>query len=321
MTKAKLFWLLATVLLVTVSAEAQQPKKVVRIGVLSPATWSTVNREVFKQGLRELGYVEGQNIVFELRSAEGNPDRFPELAAELVRLNPDIIITSSTSGARAVKYATTTIPIVVTGAGDLVGRGIVASLARPGGNITGFTSISPQLSGKWLELLKEVIPRARRVAFLYRPGEEDELKEVEAAGEAFKIKIQRLMVQQSGELNKAYAAMVKERADAVVVSRNPLTGFHRKQISDLAIKNRLPAMCEGNDFVNDGCLMSYARDPSEGWRLAAGYVDKILKSTKPADLPVQQPTKFDLIFNLKTAKQIGLTIPPNVLVRADKVIR
>ena len=315
-------WLLAIFFLATVSpAEAQQTKRVRRIGVLSSGSERSVDLEVFRQSLRELGYIEGQNIIIEYRWAEGKADRFPELAAELVRLKLDVIVTSGTGPTRALKDATTTIPIVVTSAGDLVGRGLIASLARPGGNITGSTSIAPDLSGKRLELLKEVVPQASRVAFLYQPYEEDELKETQIAAEALGVKIQRLEVQQPNQFQSAYAAMIKERADALLISRNPLNNFHRRQLIDLAVKNRLPAMCDGMDWINDGCLMSYGRDGTEGLRRAATYVDKILKGAKPADLPVEQPMRFELIINLKTAKQIGLTIPPWLLMRADKVIK
>jgi putative ABC transport system substrate-binding protein len=310
-----------TLLTVVVIAEAQQRNKVYRIGYLASGSNTEGREETIRQGLRELGYIEGQNIVIEWRFAKGNADRLPELAAELVRLKLDVIVTAGTLPTQALKEASTTIPIVVTSAGDLVRRGLVASLARPGGNITGQTSITLDLSGKRLELLKEVVPRAARVAFLYQPYEEDELREIQIAARALGVQIQRLEVQQASQFQSAYAAMTKERADVLIISRSSLTNFHRRQLIDLAVKNRLPAMCEGFEWTNDGCLMSYSPDRTEGFRRAARYVDKILKGAKPADLPVEQPTKFEFVINLKTSKQIGLTIPPNVLARADKVIK
>jgi putative ABC transport system substrate-binding protein len=273
--------------------------------------------------LRELGYVEGKNILIEYRYAEGKTDRLPELAAELVRLKLDIIVTAGTVPALALRDGTTTIPIVVASAGDLVGRGLVASLARPGGNITGSTSIAPQLSGKRLELLKEIIPHASRVAVLYQAYEEDEVKEIEIAARPLGVQIQRTEVQQPSQFQSAYAAMTRERASALIISRSALTNSssHRQQLIDLAVKNRLPAMCENWTWTSAGCPVSYGPDQLHLWRRTAVYVDKILKGAKPAELPVEQPTKFEQVINLKTAKQIGLTIPPNVLARADKVIR
>ena len=314
--------LVAVVLLtVVVIAQAQQPNKVYRIGYLSSGSGTEGREKTIHLGLRELGYIEGQNAVIEWRFAKGSADRLPELAAELVRLKLDVIVTSGTLPTRALKDATTTIPIVVTSAGDLVRRGLVASLARPGGNITGQTSITLDLSGKRLELLKEVVPQASRVAFLYQPYEEDELREMQIAARALGVQIQRLEVQQATQFQIAFAAMTKERAEALTISRSSLTNFHRRQLIDLAVKHRLPAMCEGFEWTNEGCLMSYSPDRTEGFRRAARYVDKILKGAKPADLPVEQPTKFEFVINLKTSKQIGLTIPPNVLARANRVIQ
>jgi putative tryptophan/tyrosine transport system substrate-binding protein len=317
------FALSALLFALCTSAEAQQAKKVYRIGYLSigGSFQDSPGLELFRQDLRAFGYIEGQNLVIEWRFAKGNADRLPELAAELVRPNPDVIVTSATQPVRALKDATTIIPIVVIGAGDLVGRGLVASLARPGGNITGSTSIAPELTGKRLELLKEVVPRASRMAFLYQPYERDELREMQIAARALGVQIQQLEVQDASEFQNAYAAMTKERIDALTISRSTLTNFHRKQLIDLAVKHRLPAMCDGTEWANDGCLISYSRDRTESIRRAAVYVDKILKGANPGDLPVQQPKKFELIINVKTAKQIGLTIPPNVLARADRVIR
>jgi putative tryptophan/tyrosine transport system substrate-binding protein len=315
------FWLLATVVLVIVAlAEAQQRHKVYRIGYLS-GVGSEARDEIIRQGLQELGYIEGQNIVIEWRFGEGNADRLPALAAELVGLKLDVIITSGTLPTRALQDATPTIPIVVTSAGDLVGRGLVASLARPGGNITGSTSIAPDLGGKRLELLKEAVPQAARVAFLYQPYEEDELREIQRAAHTLGVQIQRRAIQQASQFQNAYAAMIKERADGLLISRSPFTNGHRTQLIDLAVKNRLPAMCDGIEWTNDGCLMSYAPDRTEGYRRAAVYVDKILKGTKPADLPVAQPTTFELVINMKTAEALGLTIPPSLLFQATEVIR
>lgn len=257
----------------------------------------------------------------EWRFANGDESRLSELAAELVRLKPDILATTATQPARALKNATTTIPIVVLSAGDLVGRGIVASLAKPGGNITGFTSIAPELNGKRLEVLKEIVPRASKVAFLYRPSEQDELKALQIAARALGLQIQPHEVREASDFTTAYAAMTKERAHALIISRNPFTDSHRKALNELAAKHRLPAMCDGIEWTNADCLVSYAQNRADGSRRAAVLVDKILKGAKPADLPVEQPTKFEFVINLKTAKQIGLTIPPNVLARADRVIR
>jgi ABC-type uncharacterized transport system substrate-binding protein len=312
----------ALLLVLCVSAEAQQSKTRFRIGYLTNDAEIRKEYEgIFQQTLRELGYIEGQNLLIEWRFTKGKLELLPNLVDELVRLKLDVIVTSGTQPIRALKKATTTIPIVVTGGGDLVGRGLVESLARPGGNITGVTSIAPDLTGKRLELLKEVVPRAARMAFLYQPHEQDELREMQIAGRALGVQIQPIEVQQASEFQNAYAAMTKERAGALTISRNPFTNFHRKRLIDLSVKKRLPAMCDGTEWTSDGCLLSYARDRTEAIHRAATYVDKILKGAKPADLPVEQPMKFEFIVNLKTAKQIGLTIPPNVLARADRVIR
>jgi putative ABC transport system substrate-binding protein len=257
--------------------------------------------------------------------AEGKRDRLPDLVEEMVRLRPDVIVVASTSFSRALKEATTTIPIVVATAGDLVGTGLVASLARPGGNVTGLTDISSDLSGKRLELLKEAVPKALRVAvFWYTfPGsqDEDEVKQTQVIASSLGIKIQLLGVQGTNEFQGAFAAMKKENASALVIIQGSFTNFHRRQLVELAAKNRLPTMCEQATWTEDGCLLSYGNDPHYNWSRAAVYVDKILKGTKPADIPVEQPMKFEFVVNLKTAKQLGLTIPPNVLARADKVIK
>ena len=303
-------------------SRAQQPKKVPRIGVLRPGSAADdPNFDPFRQGLRELGYVEGKNIVIEYRYAEGKLDRLPDLVMEMLRLKPDVIVVASTGFAEVAKRATITIPIVVLG-GDIVGAGLVSSLARPGGNVTGLTSISPDLSGKRLELLRDVVPKVSRVGVLWYPGrDEDEVKQTEIAGRALGIAIQSVQVQAVKEFDSAYAALKRERANGVILIQGGFTSFHRKQLAELAAKNRLPSMCEQSTWTDDGCLMSYGPSQTDRNRRAAIYVDKILKGAKPADLPVEQPMKFELVINLKTAKEIGLTVPQKVLGRADKVIK
>jgi putative tryptophan/tyrosine transport system substrate-binding protein len=307
-------------------AQAQQPKKVPRIGFLGFTSLSAIAAriEAFQQGLREFGYVEGKSIVVEYRSAEGELDRLPELAAELVRLKVEVIVTSGPSVTRAVKDATTTIPIVMGFDTDPVGNGFVASLARPGGTITGLSVVSPEISGKQLELLKEIVPKLNRVAVLgtsTNPGNAQALKETELAAGAYKVQFQYLNVLSPKDIETAFRTASKGRAGAVLVLASPLIESHRTQITDLAAKNRLPAIYYAPEFVEAGGLMSYGTSFPDLFRRAATYVDKILKGAKPADLPVEQPTKFELVINLKTAKQIGLTIPPNVLARADRVIK
>jgi putative ABC transport system substrate-binding protein len=269
--------------------------------------------------------VEGKNIIIEYRSAEGKTDRVPGLAAELVRLKVDIIVTNGPAVTRPVKEATTTIPIVMAQDPDPVGNGFVASLARPGGNITGLSTLHPEISGKQLELLKEIVPRLARVAVFgtsTRPGHAQVLKEIELAAGAFGVKLQYLDVLYPKDIETALQAASKGRADAVLIMvAGGVASAHRTQIVDLAVKSRLPAIYDRREFVDDGGLMSYGTNFADLSRRAATYVDKILKGAKPADLPVEQPTKFELVINLKAAKQIGLTIPPNVLVRADKIIR
>jgi putative ABC transport system substrate-binding protein len=306
--------------------EAQQPPKVARIGYLDNVPLSAIASriEAFRQGLRDLGYVDGANIVIEWKSAENKVDRLPALAAELVRLKVDVIVTSGPQATRPAKEATSTIPIVMSFDNDPVGSGFVASLARPGGNITGLSTFAPELSGKQLELLKEIVPKLSRVAVLgdsNEPGNAQALKEVELAAETFKVQLQYLDVLNLKDIEHSFQSASKQRAGAVLVLNSPNFSSHRTEVVNLAAKNRLPAMYFRSDFVEDGGLMSYATNLIDLSRRAATYVDKILKGTKPADLPVEQPKKFELIINLKTAKQIGLTIPPNVLARADKVIR
>jgi putative ABC transport system substrate-binding protein len=308
------------------SASAQQSGRVPRIGYLITSSPSAIapRMDAFQQGLRELGYVEGKNIVIERRHAEGKLDRLPELAAELVRLNVDVLVTSGPTATRPAKGATSTIPIVMTFDDDPVGSGFVASLARPGGNITGLSTLAPEISGKQLELLKEIVPGLSRVAVFgtsTRQGTAQALEEMELAARAFAVKLQYLDIADPKEIETAFRAASKGRADALLVLQSPVFNSQRAQIADLAQKNRLPGAYPRREFVEDGGLMSYGASISDLDRRAATYVDKILKGAKPADLPVEQPTKFEFVINLKAAKQIGLTIPPNVLVRADKVIR
>ena len=307
-----------------VSAEAQQSPKVYRIGMLVGGSVATHGRRIdaFRQGLRELGYVEGKNISIEYKYAEGKSERFAELAAEIVRLKPDVICVASTGFAAAAKKATSTIPIVAVG-GDLVGAGLVASLARPGGNVTGSTNISPDLSGKRLELLKEAVPKAARVAVLWGSSrdDEDEVKQTEIAARLLGVTIYPVPVRVRDELAGGFAAMKRENANALVIIQGTLTNAYIKQLADFAVKNRLPSIGEPPDYAYSGGLLSYGANNDDLWHRSALFVDKILKGRTPADLPVEQPMKFEFVVNLKTAKQIGLTIPPNVLARADRVIR
>ena len=320
--------LVAVVLLaITVTAEAQQPNKIPRIGFLTGTSLSSQSgrNEAFRQGLRELGYVEGKNIVIEWRSYEGKANLRPALVAELIRLNVDVIVAGGSGDIQAAKEATATIPIVMLAGGDAVASGFVASLGRPGGNITGLSTLRPELSGKRLELLKETVPRLSRVAFIVSPANQDysqELKEIELAAQVFGLKLQRLDIVSPKDIATAFQAAVKGRADAVLFRvAGPYAASQRPQIAELAVKSRLPTIYEQAAYVETGGLMSYGISVTDLARRAATYVDKILKGTKPAELPVEQPTKFEFIINLKAAKQIGLTIPPNVLVRADKVIK
>jgi putative ABC transport system substrate-binding protein len=308
-------------------AQAQQPKKIPRIGYLGGASPSAnaARIEAFRQGLRELGYVEGKNIVIEWRHHEGKVDRLPALAAELVRLKVDIIITVGPPAARAAKEATVTIPIVMMQVGDPVGSGFVASLARPGGNITGLSTLAPELSGKRLELLKEIVPKLSRVAVFgtsTSPDNAKSLREVELAAGALKVKLQYLDVLGPKDFETAFRAASKGRAEAVLMmEEGAVAAGHQTEIAELAVKSRLPVIYRGRANVEAGGLMSYGVSLTDLSRRAATYVDKILKGAKPADLPVEQPTKFEFIINLKAAKQIGLTIPPSVLATADKVIK
>jgi putative tryptophan/tyrosine transport system substrate-binding protein len=307
--------------------QAQQPTNIPRIGYLNAVSPLAVSDriEALRRGLRELGYVEGKNIVIESRYAEGKLDRLPALAAELVRLKVDVIVTSGPLPTRVTKEATTTIPIVMAQDSDPVGNGFVASLARPGGNITGLSALRPELSGKQLELLKETVPRLSRVAVFgtsTQPGNAQSLKETELAAGAFGVKLQYLNILVPKDIESAFRSAGKGQADAVLMMvPSSVASSRRQQIVELAVKNRLPATYPQSQYVEAGGLMSYGVSIVDLNRRAATYVDKILKGRKPADLPVEQPTKFEFIINLKAAKQIGLTIPPNVLVRADKVIK
>ena len=308
------------------SAEAQQPTKVPRIGSLSGQSPSNSpgRREAFQQGLRELGYIEGKSIVIEWRYADGKFDRLPALAAELVRLKVDIIVTGGPQATRPAKQATSTIPIVMAQDPDPVGNGFVASLAQPGGNITGLSSLAPELSGKQLELLKEMIPRLSRLAVFgtsINPGNAQNLREAELAAKTFGVELQYLDVLGPKRFETAFLAARKGRADAVLMLPGSVLISQRAQLTDLAVKSGLPAIYPQTEYTEAGGLMYYGTNTPELYRRAATYVDKILKGAKPADLPVEQPTKFELVINLKTAKQIGLIIPPNVLARADRVIR
>ena len=308
------------------SVAAQQPVKVPRIGFLGATSPSTnaARIEAFRQGLRELGYVDGKNIVIEYRWAEGKTERLPELVADLVRLKVDIIVTAGPAVTRPVKEATSTIPIVMSFDNDPVGSGFVASLARPGGNITGLSALFPELSGKRVELLKEAVPMLSRMAAFgtsKQPGTAQTLKETELAAGALGVQVQYLDLREPKDIDTAFQTARKGRAEAVLVLSSAVIFSQRTRIADLAVKNRLPVMFPQNEFAEDGGLMSYAPNYADLFRRAATYVDKILKGRTPAELPVEQPIKFEFIINLKAAKQIGLTIPPNVLARADRVIK
>jgi len=309
------------------AAQAQQPKKVPRIGYLAPLSLASESARIesFRQGLRDLGYIEGKNILIDYRYAEGKEDRLQALAGELVQLKVDVLVAQGFTASRAAKQATTTIPIVIVTATDPVETGIVASLARPGGNITGVSRLTRDLAGKRLELLKEVVPGLSPVGVLWDANSKAAaigLKEYEAMARALKVQFQSLEVRgPNPDLEAAFQAAARGRANTLITITNPVLRRYAKRIAELAIKDRLPSMYEGSYYVEDGGLMSYSADDAENFRRVATYVDKILKGAKPADLPVEQPTKFELVFNLKTAKQIGLTIPPNVLARADRVIK
>jgi len=322
----KLFlWLLTAILLaLTHRAEAQQPTKTPRIGYLSSGDRKSPNPEAFRQGLRELGYVDEQNIVIEYQWADGHSDRLPALAAELVRRKVDLIFTQGILAASAAKKATSTIPIIFVGAADPVAIGLVGSLARPGGNVTGFTTSAPGSYGKKLELLKETIPKLSRVGVLQNPAPASDLllREIRFAAQDMGVHVQSLDIRRPEDIESAFELATSAHADGLVVAQQPPMTTHLKQVAELAAKHRLPAIYNTDaEWIPLGGLMSYGPSVPDLHRRAAVYVDKILKGTKPAELPIEQPIKFELVINLKTAKQIGLTIPPNVLARADRVIK
>jgi putative ABC transport system substrate-binding protein len=308
------------------SVEGQQPNRVFRVGYLSVLSPSSDSARIgaFRQGLTELGYVEGQSLAIEPKYAEGKLDRLPDLAGELVRLNVDVIVAGGSTAIRAAKNATTLIPIVMAHGSDPVALGYVASLARPGGNITGLTHLAPELGGKRLELLKDIVPRLARVAVLTDPGtggHGPQIKELEIAAPALGLQLQACEVRSPSELENVFSAMIAARAGAFIGLQQPTLDRLRRRIVESAAKHRLPAMYPNDEYVDSGGLMSYAADIVAMFRRSASYVDRILKGAQPSQLPVEQPTKFELVINLKAAKQIGLTIPPNVLARADRVIR
>jgi putative ABC transport system substrate-binding protein len=322
-----IIWLLTAVLLTTVSlAEAQQRGKVPRIGFLGNSTAALEANLVgpFRDGLRDLGYVEGQNILIEYRWADGKYERFPALIAELIAQKIDVIVTAGTPASLAVQKATTSLPLVMIAVGDPVGTGLIASLAHPGGNITGLTSIASDLEGKRLELLREATPKVSHVAVLWNPASPFQVvseKELQAAAQVMRIKVLSLGVQAQEQFDNAFATIRRERPGALLVLADRLFLHNRARIMDFAAENRLPGVHAYQELVEAGGLMSYGPSYADMHRRAATYVDKILRGRKPADLPVEQPAKFELVINLKAAKQIGVTIPPNVLARADKVIR
>ena len=313
-------------LAVPLSVDSQQPAKIPRIGFVASGSPSTNPHliEAFRQGLRGLGWAEGQNLAIEYRWAEGRLERLPDLASELVRLKVDMIVAVATPGAGAARHATGTIPIVMVGVGDPVGLGYVASLARPGGNVTGLSSLTVDLGPKRLGLLKETIPRASRVNVMWNPGDPAralEFKETQAAAGSLGLRLHPTEVRSLDEIEGAFAAMARDRTDALIVQQDPFTIAHRARIADLAVKGRLPAISTFREFPEAGGLMAYGANLADLYRRAATYVDKILKGARPADLPVEQPMRFELVINLNTAKALRLTIPPSILIRADQVIQ
>ena len=315
-----------SLLVAPLAAEAQPPTHVHRIGVLAGGTTSGRDPyvEAFLEGMRALGYVEGQHLVLEYRGAEGQYERLPALAAELVRLQVDVLLVVITPAALAAKHATTTIPIVMAGVGDPVGSGLVASLARPGGNVTGLAALSPELAGKQLEFLKEGLPTVSRVAVLWNPANPVHARQVraaEVAAQALGVQLHRVEARGPEAFDGAFAAMTRVHAGALLVLGEPMFSQHRSRLAELAAINRLPAIYRIREHVEAGGLMSYGPSLPDTWRRAVTYVDKILKGAKPADLPVEQPMKFQLVINLKTAQALGLTIPPTLLFQADEVLR
>ncbi len=320
--------LILTILLAPLAANAQPPVHVPRIGLLLLNASPTSDLlDAFRQGLRELGWVEGQNIMLDWRNAEGHVDRLPDLAAEFVHRKVDVIVTGNPFAAQAAKHATTELPIVIVGAGDAMVLGLVASLARPGGNITGLSAQYPELVTKWLELLKEALPQVSRVAVLVMlpslwSGEDESWQALQRAATTVGVTLQRVEVREPGEFERAFAAMTQEQAEALIMLPHPVLFGHRARLIALAAQRHLPTLWGPfREFVDAGGLMAYGPSLRDQFRRAAYYVDRILKGTKPADLPVEQPMKFELIINLKTAKELGLTIPPTLLFQADEVIR
>jgi putative ABC transport system substrate-binding protein len=316
--------LVVLVFALSLPAQAQQPTKIPKVGWLSLRPASNMGQEVIVRMLRDLGYVEGKNIAFEYRYADNKLDRLPAIAEELVRLKVDVILTPGTPGALALKNATRTIPIVFTDVTDPVAVGLIDSLARPGGNVTGFTSIEAVLAGKRLELLKETVAKLSRVAVLWNPQDPSsaqQWKESQLAARELRLQLHSMEVSSADKLESAFKVAIEARSAALSVISSALAASNQKRIVELAANNRLPAIYVQGSYVSNGGLMSYGADQAERHRRVAVFVDKILKGTKPADIPVEQPMKFEFIINLNAAKQIGLTIPPNVLVRAQKVIR
>jgi ABC-type uncharacterized transport system substrate-binding protein len=322
---AILFALCSALLAPSFSVQAQQPKKIPRIGYLATRSEPGASEKVFLQRLQSLGYIEGQTLLIEWRFAQEKLDRLPDLAAELVQLKVDAIVTSGGNPTvRAVKNATTTIPVVMVGVSDAVELGFVASLSHPGGNITGTSSLAPELSGKLLELAKEAVPKASRVAVLAyssSPNWKLYLKEMDGPARSFKVQLLMFQVRAPDELESTFEAARGKHADAVIIPGSGFLSLYRKRIAELATQSRLPSVGSSAAWAEEGCLLAYGPASGETYGRAAIYVDKILKGAKPADLPVEQPTKFELVINLKTAKQIGVKIPPNVLARADRVIK
>ena len=321
---------IAAVLLAVVTAgppvDAQQAPKIPKVGLLASSTPTAAGHvvEAFRQALRELGYVEGKTVVLEVRYGEARPERLPELARELVGLKVDVIVGGADGGTAALKRETQTIPIVMGNSSDPVGTGFVASLARPGGNVTGLSTMSPELSGKRLELLRDAVPGVSRVAFLWNPdvrGNVLDYKDAEGAARSLRLELQSVEVSRAEDLDRAFSAVTNERAQALVLPPNPVGFANRGRIASFAQKHRLPTMSAQREYVDAGGLMSYGHSLTDMYRRAAVYVDKILKGAKPADLPVEQPTKFELVINLKTAKGLGLTIPQSLIRRADQVIQ
>jgi putative tryptophan/tyrosine transport system substrate-binding protein len=323
--KITVFTLCAVVLALCVPTYAQQAGKVPRIGILAPGSSAfptSAYHDSFRQGLRELGYIEGKNIFIEIRYAEGKQDRLSDIATELVKLKVDVIVTSTRPGVLAAKNATSAIPIVFAAVGDPVRAGLVSSLARPGENITGLSILNLELLGKRLELLKETFPKITKVAYFRdatAPGTGS--AELHATASALGLQLQSLEVRSAKDFDSAFEAILKERAQALTTSAGPVISINQQRIVAFAVKNRLPAIYPYSEVIDAGGLMFYGVSFSDLFRRAATYVDKILKGAKPADLPVEQPKKFEFVINLKAAKQIGLTIPPNVLARADRVIK